>query len=690
VKYSSHLILSLLVCLGITSSAFAGHANPGSVPGRFSEPNLDGPPLSNSTVEEASWLWLTQQADRLDGLISLQMTDRTTHNLLKTDCERSQAVNYHEQALLAEADIAKKDLGLYFDAGIQDEWDRDFESEEKQRAYVGLTWRVLEDGYREYRHRAKLAETRAESESLQSKLDLRHALETCRYDTTRDSFAPVWLPLLSLKESFLSRLFDMQKESYLMGGLYLDDLLDSQRELKSLLEHYRILQSGLERQTRDSIQGMPPLLDLNMAEIRQRIDNDPTRKRLSKLKHSILDEQSLSNDEKKLRFYLRYNFKEDREDNGTSVGAAFSMPLAASRYSGPIVNLQKKSIEQAQEEDRRKRLRRSELAYGELLEQRQRVIKQNYRYLAAYEQLRRTIGRHQWLAEEGGFKHAVARMTTLIESAVELLRAVEEMYRRVHSVFARSGVAYSPELIELSALKNSFYRAREGSRSIYIWSDSFNRLHNGVILGFLRAKGISEVILSGSERVNEKKMARFLAASEQKDIQVQMLVGDNSWLHKTKQKLLYNRLERLIRRTGYLHLDVEPHTLDDFKKNRRDYLDQYQQLITSIDEHIEVHGKLAVSVPLHWDRGDYEYLDQQVDRIYLMAYEISSADRLQQQLAKVMPHLSVEKVVVALRPEDFIREGALEAVIEQLASVFGIKRFALHDLENYLELSDGQ
>ncbi|MES9862170.1 MAG: hypothetical protein ABW157_20350 [Candidatus Thiodiazotropha sp. LLP2] len=688
-KYYSRLLLSFLVVFCVVLSAFADIVNPVGLKVQKTQPPADS--LSKPSMEEDEyWQWLTQQANQLDQMISRQPSTQSTRNLLKTDCERSQSINYREQALLAEADLARKDLGLYFDAGVTDEWDSDFESEDSQRAYVGLTWRVLEDGYREKKHRANLAEARAESEVLQSKLELRKSLETCRYDATRDSFAPVWQPLLTLKDSFLTKIYELQKESYLMGGIYLDDLLDSQRELKSILEHYRMLQVGLEQQIDEIEPAMPPLLDLDMAEIRQRIQNDPERERLLDLKHSILDAQSISNDDKRLRFYLRYNVHEDSQDNGPTVGAAFSMPLAGGRYSDSVVDLRKMDIQQEIEDGRRKRLRRSELAYGELLEQRERVVKQNYRYLAAYEQLRRTLGRHQWLPGSGEFKHAVTRMTTLIESAVELMRAVEEMYRRVHRVFVRAGISYSPELVNLTSLQTSNYRARQGGRSVYIWSDSFNRFPNSLIQEFVHAKGVSEVILSGSDRVQAKKLSGFLRSSEQKGIKVQMLVGDNSWLTTSKKKALLVRLEKLIERTGHLHIDVEPHTLGDFKQKRRTYLDNYQQLITTISNHLDEHGQLSISVPLHWDPQDYRYLDQNVDHIYLMAYEISRVDTLKRRLAEVIPNLSLEKVVIALRPEDFMNEIELESVIEQLSSQFGVEHFALHDLVSYLELSDGQ
>lgn len=688
-KHSSRLNLPFLLLLGLISPLFSIAAERNSTD---SEAVLLTPSSAASIDQEAElhWQWLSEQADQLDHLISHQMSDRSTRNLLKTNCERSQSVNYRQQALLKEADLSRKDLGLYFDAGVRDEWDSDFESEDRQRAYVGLTWRVLEDGYREKRHRANLAETRAETEALQAKLDLRKTLENCRYDSTRDSFAPVWLPLLTLKEAFLAKLFAMQKESYLMGGLYLDDLLDSQRELKSILEHYRMLQRGLDRQLDEVGAGMPPLLDMDMAEIRRRITNDPEQQRLVELRHSILDEQSVANDDKRLRFYLRYNIDEDRDENGATVGAAFSMPLAGGRYSESVVDLHKKELEQELKEEQRRRLRRAELAYGELLEQRERVVKQNYRYLAAYEQLRRSIGRHHWLPQEGGFKSAVTQMTTLIEGAVELMRAVEEMYRRVHRVFARSGVAYSTELVETIPLKNSFYRARRGERSIYIWSDSFIKLPNGVIQEFLRAKGVSKVVLSGSARIPELKLIDFMNDAQQQGIDIQTLVGDNGWLKQSRQAGLLDRLEQLTEGGGYLHIDVEPHTLADFKPNRRNYLDRYQQLISDIQQRLGEQVKLAVSVPLHWDAEDYQTLDRNVDRVYLMAYEINRVESLKRRLAKVLPHLSVAKVVVALRPEDFMHEVELESVIEELASAFGVEQFALHDLDSYLQLSDGQ
>jgi hypothetical protein len=689
VKYLSQLLrhsLSFLSLLSFACTLFAVQ-NPTDSETASLNANAKSP---QQLQTEQYWQWLSEQAEALDQLISRPMSDRSSRNLLKTDCDRSQSVNYREQALLKEADLSRKDLGLYFDAGIRDEWDADFESEDRQRAYVGLTWRVLEDGYREKRHRANLAETRAETEALQSKVDLRQSLEQCRYDSTRDSFAPVWQPLLTLKEQFLKKLFVLQKESYLMGGLYLEDLLASQRELQSILEHYRMLQAGLDRQLEQVGSGMPRLLDMDMAEIRQRVTVDPERERLHDLRRSILDEQSNANDDKRLRFYLRYNIDEDRDENGPSVGATFSMPLAGGRYSESVVDLHKKELQQELIDDQQRRLRRAELAYSELLEQRQRVVKQNYRYLAAYEQLRRSIGRHHWLPEEGDFKSAVTQMTTLVDGAVELMRAVEEMYRRVHRVFARSGVAYSPELVQMSPLKDSFYRARQGERSIYIWSDSFIKLENRVIEGFLRAKGISHVVLSGSARIPEQKLNDFINRSQKLGIGVQTLVGDNAWLDRSRQSSLLVRLEHLSEQSGYLHIDVEPHTLEDYKQNRRKYLGRYRQLITTIEGHLEASVKLAVSVPLHWESADYQFLDRTVDRIYLMAYEINNVDRLKRRLAKVLPHLSVAKVVVALRPEDFLHEVELESVIEELASAFGIEQFALHDLDSYLQLSDGQ
>ncbi|MCG8012574.1 MAG: hypothetical protein JAY64_12875, partial [Candidatus Thiodiazotropha weberae] len=298
--------------------------------------------------------------------------------------------------------------------------------------------------------------------------------------------------------------------------------------------------------------------------------------------------------------------------------------------------------------------------------------------------------RHHWLPQEGGFKSAVTQMTTLIEGAVELMRAVEEMYRRVHRVFARSGVAYSTELVQATPLKNSFYRARRGERSIYIWSDSFIKMPNGVIQEFLRAKGVSEVVLSGNARIPELKLIDFMNNARQQGIDIQTLVGDNGWLKQSRQKSLLDRLEQLTERSGYLHIDVEPHTLPDFKQSRRNYLDRYQQLISAIQQRLGEQVKLAVSVPLHWDSEDYQYLDRNVDRVYLMAYEINRVEHLKRRLAKVLPHMSVAKVVVALRPEDFMHEVELESVIEELASAFGVEQFALHDLDSYLQLSDGQ
>ncbi|MET0051260.1 MAG: hypothetical protein ABW095_09315 [Candidatus Thiodiazotropha sp.] len=167
------------------------------------------------------WQWLRESADRLDRVMSADPDERASQALLKTACDQSQPVNYREQAYLAEADVSRKDLGLSFDAGIRDNWDSDSDTvDENQRAYVGLSWQVLENGYREKRHLARLAEARAEQEVLHSKATRTEDIERCRYDATRDSFTPVWTPLLSLKETFLTQVSALQRESYWMGGLY--------------------------------------------------------------------------------------------------------------------------------------------------------------------------------------------------------------------------------------------------------------------------------------------------------------------------------------------------------------------------------------------------------------------------------------------------------------------------------------
>ncbi|MET0067363.1 MAG: hypothetical protein ABW076_13530 [Candidatus Thiodiazotropha sp.] len=638
---------------------------------------------------DAYWAWLRQSADRLERIMSADPHEEVSRELLTTACDQSQPVNYREQAYLAEADVSRKDLGLFFDAGIRDNWDSDSDTlDENQRAYVGLSWQVLDNGYREKRHLARLAEARAEREALRSKTSLSETLERCRYDATRDSFAPRWIPLLNLKEAFLTRISSLQRQSYWMGTLYLDDLLDSQRELQATREHFRRLQRDSGQPPQSGVAGMPLLPDIDMVSVRARILEDPDRDRLLNLEQTILDAQREASDDTRLRLYLRYEVQEDSRDNGPALGATFSMPLLSSERAQVAHEYLSKDALQSHELGLQQRLQRAELAYAELLEQRERVVRQSYRYLAAHEQLRRSLGRYVWRPESADFKAAVSRMASLLDGSVELLRALEEMYRRVHTVFARAGIGYRPELVSLSALQGSDYRARDGARALYIWSAGFNSMRNPLILEFLRAKGVSRVIVSGSERVVAEKLERFIERCRERGVSVEILTGDNGWLDPARQPEVLQRLERLAGLTGSLNIDVEPHTLADYKTRRREYLERYLGLLRAIREKLGAGVSLSVSVPLHWDAQDYAQIGRLADHVYLMAYEIADPAALKRRLGKVLPSLDPRKVVIALRPQDFQDEPRLERVIGQLVSELGVQRYALHDLATYVNLAD--
>ncbi|MET0089342.1 MAG: hypothetical protein ABW068_04845 [Candidatus Thiodiazotropha sp.] len=638
------------------------------------------------------WQWLRESADRLDRVMSVDPDERASRALLKTACDQSQPVNHREQAYLAEADVSRKDLGLSFDAGIRDNWDSDSDTvDENQRAYVGLSWQVLEDGYREKRHLARLAEARAEQEVLRSKATRTEDVERCRYDATRDSFTPLWTPLLTLKETFLTQVSALQRESYWMGGLYLDDLLDSERELWATREHLRRLQpdpaSPMEQA---GLSGMPLLPDIDMVSLRARIQQDPDRDRLLLLEQTILDAQREASDDTWLRFYLRYEVQEDSRDNGPAVGATFSMPILSGERAEVAHDYLSREAMQSHEQRLAIRLHRAETAYSELLEQRERVVRQNYRYLAAYEQLRRSLGRYVWRPEAADLKTALTRMASLLDGSVELLRAVEEMYRRVHTVFSRAGIEYRPELVRLSAMQGSDYRARDGARALYVWSAGFNGMRNDVLMEVLRAKGIGRVVVSGSERVMEEKLEGFLGMCRDRGVSVEILTGDNAWLEPARQPEVLRRLQHLAGLTGQLNIDVEPHTLADYKTRRREYLDRYLELLRVIRESLGAGVTLSVSVPLHWDAGDYARISELADHVYLMAYEIADPAALKRRLGKVLPFLDPREVVVALRPEDFHDELRLEAVIGELFSELGVTRFALHDLTTYVNVTDSQ
>jgi acid phosphatase class B len=132
-----------------------------------------------------------------------------------------------------------------------------------------------------------------------------------------------------------------------------------------------------------------------------------------------------------------------------------------------------------------------------------------------------------------------------------------------------------------------------------------------------------------------------------------------------------------------LHLDVEPHTLDDWKGKKSIYLDQYIELLDRTNAYCDNRNiNLSVSVPLHYPKEYLDMIYERCDKIYFMAYENIDTD----YIIRKVQDFNKDKTIISLRTEDFNNLLELEMKIIDLHSKFQPLEYTIHDLRRMIEL----
>ena len=127
-----------------------------------------------------------------------------------------------------------------------------------------------------------------------------------------------------------------------------------------------------------------------------------------------------------------------------------------------------------------------------------------------------------------------------------------------------------------------------------MWSATFEAIPNLTIVESLRQRQIGKLILStGTDDTLHEKAEELVELAGQNQISVDLLIGDNELFmegHQKELQQIFNRAARLG--VSGVHLDVEPHTRNDWDSRKEEYLQRYVEFLNRAD-------KLAESLKIH-------------------------------------------------------------------------------------------
>jgi hypothetical protein len=419
-----------------------------------------------------------------------------------------------------------------------------------------------------------------------------------------------------------------------------------------------------------------------MQKITDAIRNDPRYSQITSLEKESLHFSEKNNHQNRLRFFLRQGIDVDTGSNSDlSAGVRFTIPLEKRKKEPTHYKLLE--LEERQKIETWERLANTRAAYAEVREQMERVLKQQYRYLRARERVRRSLAQRRLSSDDDRLPVAITRVRSLLDSAIELAQAKEELYRRANEVFLAANLEYQPGFIKIVHLRDEEYRARTGKRMVYLWSPGFNNTPNAQIIEFMRAKGVSTLALSAGKKTNRGKMKAFLRAAHSRELKVEAITGSNNWIFPRNHKKAATQSAIIAEMTGNIHLDIEPHTMDGYHQNREEYLDNYINMLDQVSKATMGHT-LSIAVPMHWPAEYYSKAVNYAGKIYIMAYGTNDVEKLVSRLNTSVQNLPKSKITIVLRIQDFNNEWEMEKMFDALSYRLGIQQFGIHQFREYM------
>jgi hypothetical protein len=241
-------------------------------------------------------------------------------------------------------------------------------------------------------------------------------------------------------------------------------------------------------------------------------------------------------------------------------------------------------------------------------------------------------------------------------------------------------------------MKDKENKMASWSRGIYVWSKAFVNVPAERIMDDFKQWKIDHVILSPTtDAKNWVKAQPLIDLLNQNDIAVEWMIGNNKWLgHSITGKLdsLNNQLQTWNIKT--LHLDIEPHTLPDYKKNKEKYHRQYLELVDEANIFCKKNNlQLNLSIPLQLPEDVLQKIAELNITTTLMAYENPNVDAIKRRSQEEV-QFGQTKTIIALRAKDYQKSADMEKDLQLLKDWIPSHRIVIHDYNTYKQISSNE
>ncbi len=633
-------------------------------------------------------------------------------NLFQAPLAETNSLAHKEaQVIKAKMDKASSDRGLELrmdyleniDGGIYNTQSGGFY---KRRAFGGVNWDLLKGGLGEAQQKAKVLRKELKLQKLKQANAKQGYRFSFLFNRIIYTFNKEKLNHLRRQKALLVKKAKIDRKRFKNNQILYEKVINTKskiRKTQQMVSNIRNYNKNVNPQTPSDVKASDlPVVDIHLDTLLASIRNRPWQDTMVRLKRAIQRQKFHPANQIRLSPYLRQNiysnpdgYVNNRGERQGDIrqffswGLSLSVPLNLSEKDERA--LQKARIERFKAENKAEKqieVKEALNTYYEYQYSLNDYIEFYHKKAMHIEKIRQHRAQKRIDDQSYNPVSLLGNAITLERLNFELADIQQKLYLKLLNLKEYLTDRSIRDVIKKHPIRDQVQRF-QAQRSIYMWSQGFQNFSNAKLLRNLASHNIRAVNLSlGPNNEARGKAERFIKEARQQDLKIGLLVGNNQLFRPENHKQVAD-LAKEANELGAeaLHLDVEPHTLDEWKENKQEYLEQYITMVKKAYTAAKENNlQLEISIPIWYEAKFYKKIYEYCDQLFIMAYKRRDVLQLKETLAESLP-LQKQKTTVALRPEDFGDLPKFYEFTQNLKEETGIHQFAIHDLESFMSLN---
>lgn len=594
----------------------------------------------------------------------------------------------------------RSDPGLRFVTNYQENFKTGVITDEDisyvRRLYLGIEWDLLNSGLFANKSKVKAIEKQRDLALLEQKLQTKQTSYLYLYAYITYLFKREKALLLAHRKQVVDEQLRIAQQMYLLRIASWEQLLELQSkaaELEALINDNKVyfntkLREGIPEIFMDETfrDAYLPVFDIDPEKMISLFNQSGMHEEAKALQLERYKAEHWRWNDFVVRPFFRYNIMQPTPShfrNYASVGLAASAPIKFGSSSAKEIDARLQIVENEQDIENFASANELLNHYYEFQFKKMQFTSFYFKKLLIEERLRKEIVMSDFEDEAYSPLRVMQILDEKLAVEIELVDLKKDMYLKLLKIFTYLDTDNPNDFITVFNPEEMGIKYN-GYRYIYIWSEQFKKVTNEHIIAYLKNNGISEVLVSAQES-DIAKLQDFVFKCNGQHIKVHLLIGHNSLLDKGKEALLelLEKYQQVVLQG--IHLDIEPHTLTQYKTNQEASMGAYLDLLNAARQYCDEHQlELSVSIPVFYPEAYLPMIYGLSDKVFVMAYEHPDIAYVEGKLSEEM-EISKDKTVIVLSPNDFTDRLMLENFINQIIIKLGINEIAIHDLRRLLE-----